>query len=120
MMLVKTHAFNVVPRGRLVADVALIDTRVFLLGNILVNHFKVYHIMARRGLMTLGAIGRARAGMLKRRDRPLRRRVAGSAVLPEKSEVFVFRRVTARAVETGFERRDERVIFRQNLNARLI
>ena len=90
MHFVKTDAFDVVPRGRLVAEVALPNLRVFLPCNALVNHFKVHHIMARRCLMTLGAILRARAGMLKRRNRPLRRRVARSAVLPEQSEMFVF------------------------------
>lgn len=120
MMFVKTRAFDVVPRSRLVADVALIDLRVWLIGDSLRNHRKMLHIMARRGLVTLGAILRARAGVLERRNRPLGRRVAGSAVLPEQSEVFILRRVTTRAIESGFERRDERVIFGQKRNARLI
>lgn len=99
------------------ADVALIDLRVFLPGDSFRDHRKMLHVVARRCLVTLGAVLRARAGVLKRRNRPLVCGVAGSAVLPEQSEVFVFRRVTARAVESGFERGDERVIFRQRRNA---
>ena len=89
--------------------VALINLRVFLFGNSFRDHLEMFHKMARRCLMTLGAIGRARAGMLKSRNRPLGRRMTPSAVLSEQSEVFVFCRVAARAVESRFERRDERV-----------
>ena len=58
--------------------------------------------------------------MLKRRNRPLCCRVTGSAVLPKQSEVFIFRAVTTRAVKTRFERRNERVVFRQKRIVRLI
>ena len=128
-MLVKTNAPNVVPRSRLMADVALGNLHIFaarvarsvrLTGDFLVYHFKVHHIMARRGLMALGAILRARRRMLKRGNRPLRRRVARSAVLTEQSEMLVFCRVATRAVEFCFERRNERMIFWQKRIIRLI
>ena len=119
-MLVKTNAPKVVPRSRLMTDVALGNLHIFaarvarsacLTGNFFVHHFKVHHIMARRGLMALGAIVRARRRMLKRGNRPFGCRVARSAVLTEQSEVFVFRAVTYRAVEFRLERRNERMIF---------
>ena len=62
----ETHAFYVIPRSCLMTGVALRDLNVFttpaalsftLSDNLLVNHFKVHHVVARRGLMTLGAIG---------------------------------------------------------------
>ncbi len=129
MMLVETHAFDIVPRSRLMTNVALLNLNIFatpaalsviLSGNLLVYHFKVHHIVARRGLMTLGATRRARRRMLKRRNRPLGRRVTRSAVLPEQSEVFIFRAVTTRAVETRFERRNEWMTFGQKRVVRLI
>ena len=89
-MLVKTRALDVVPRSRLVTDVTLTDLRVWLIGDSLRDHRKMLHIVARRCLMALGAILRARAGMPKRRNRPLGRRMTGGAVLSEKSEMFVF------------------------------
>lgn len=102
------------------AGVALTNVRVRLIGDSLRDHRKMLHIMARRCLMALGAILRARAGVLKRRNRPLVCGVAGSTVLIEQSEVFVFRRVAGSAVETGFERRDERMTFRQKRVVRLM
>ena len=128
-MLVKTNAPNVVPRSRLMADVALSNFNILaarvarivcLTNDFLVHHFKVHHIMARRGLMALGAILRARRRMLKRGNRPLGCRVARSAVLTEQSEVLVFRRVAARAVEFRFERCHERMIIGQKWIIRLI
>ena len=119
MMLVKTGAPDVVPRSRLVAGVALVDLRVGLVGDSPGNHLEVFHIVTRRSLMALGAIGRARRRMLKCRNRPLGCRVARSAVLPQKSEMFVFCAVARSAVEFGFERCNERMIFRQNLVVRL-
>lgn len=94
------------------ANVALVNLCDLLTRNPLRDHLKMFHIMARRCLMTLSAICRARRRVLECGDGPLGRRVAGRTVSPEQAEVFVFRRVAGSAVEFRFKRGDERVISR--------
>ena len=64
MMLVITETFYVIPGSCLVATIALINLNALATGvalacrsNLLGNHFKVHHVMAWWGLMTLSAIG---------------------------------------------------------------
>lgn len=106
-MLIPTDALDIVPRSRLMATITLADSNIFTtrisrsirtLGHRLGNHFKVHHIVARRRLMTLRAVGRPRRGMLETGNCPLRSPVALSAILPEEFQVSVLVRVTARAV----------------------
>ena len=58
MVFVEPDALDVIPGCCLVANVALIDPRSVLFGDSLVNHFKMFHVMARRCLMALCAINR--------------------------------------------------------------
>lgn len=95
------------------AQVTLADLCVRLLRCPFRNHFEVLHVVAGRGLVALGAIGRARRRVLEGGYRPLGGGVARSAISPEQAKVLVFRQVAARTVETGFKRRDEWVEFRQ-------
>lgn len=60
MVLIPADTFDVVPRVGLMAHVTLIHLRVRLFRNLLRNHLEVFHVMARRRLVTLSAIGRAR------------------------------------------------------------
>ena len=55
MMLVKADAFDVVPRGGLMAEKALVDLGIRLAGDFHGDHLKVHHVVARRGLVALGA-----------------------------------------------------------------
>ena len=55
MMLVKADALDVVPRGGLMAEEALIDLGVRLAGHFHGDHLKVHHVVARRSLMALRA-----------------------------------------------------------------
>ena len=111
MVLVKTDAFDVIPRVGLMAAIALVDlhisaTRIArsvrFTGNRLVNHFKVHHVMARRRLVTLGAGLRDGRWVSEFRDRPLRRAVAWRAVGAEQTAMPVFRLVACCAVEQRF------------------
>ena len=52
-MLVVAGAFDVVPRGRLVAEKALAYFRLFLARDAHRDHFEVHHVMAGRRLMAL-------------------------------------------------------------------
>ena len=54
-MFVKSDAFDVVPRGRLMTEETLADLRVRLARDAHRNHFEVHHVVARRGLMALRA-----------------------------------------------------------------
>ena len=84
-MLVIADAFDVVPGRGLMAAITLIyldgaaasgDLRIFLSGDLFRNHFKVHHVMARRGLMALGARLRGGRRMAELGYGPLRCRVA--------------------------------------------
>ena len=64
MMLVITHAFDVVPGRRLMATKTLVHLSwsaasgylpIFLLRDLFRNHVEVFHVMARRRLLTLRA-----------------------------------------------------------------
>ena len=55
IMLVKANAYDVVPRGRLMAEEALGDLRFLYVRDAHRDHLKVHHVMARWGLMALRA-----------------------------------------------------------------
>ena len=55
MMFVKADTSKIVPGGSLMAEEALVDFGVRLAANRLVDHFEVHHIVARWGLVALGA-----------------------------------------------------------------
>ena len=76
MVFVKTDAFNVVPRSRLMAEEALADLGFFHARSLHGDHFEVHHVVARRCLMALRAGSRCGGRMAKLRDRPLRSRMA--------------------------------------------
>ena len=56
VMLIEADIDDVVPTGRVVALEALIHARVLLAGNLLRDHRKMFHEMARRRLMALHAV----------------------------------------------------------------
>ena len=60
MVFVETHAFDVVPRRRLMAEEALADLGFFHFRHGHRNHLEVHHVMARRSLMTLHTLLRVR------------------------------------------------------------
>ena len=55
MVLVEADTFDVVPRSGLMAEKALIDLGLSHVSDGHGDHFEVHHVMARRGLMALGA-----------------------------------------------------------------
>ncbi len=99
MVLVEADAFDVVPRGGLVAQEALLHTRVRLSGYGHRNHSEVFHVMTRRRLMALSAVARNCGWMAKFRDGPLRCGVALRAVRTEQAKVLVPRAVAIRTIE---------------------
>lgn len=58
VMLVPTGIDNIVPGCCLVANEALVNTRVRLASNACGNHLKMHHVMTGRCLMALGAVHR--------------------------------------------------------------
>ena len=55
MVLVAGSAFDVVPRGGLMAEEALVHLGIRLTGDLHGDHLKVHHVVARRGLVALVA-----------------------------------------------------------------
>ncbi len=55
MVLIEADTFDVVPRGGLMAEKALIDLGFLHVRDGHGNHFEVHHVMARRGLVALRA-----------------------------------------------------------------
>ena len=55
MMFVPTNAFDVVPRGGLMAEETLVNLCIRLSADLLIDHSKMFHVMARRRLMALRA-----------------------------------------------------------------
>ena len=108
MVLVPANALDVIPRVGLMTAVALIDLHICtawiarsirFAGNRLINHFEMLHVVARRRLMTLRAVCRARRRVLELGDGPLRSRVALGAILPKELEMLVLIRMAACAVQ---------------------
>ncbi len=56
VMLVPAGSQDVVPRGRLVTLITLVDPRVWLTGDAGRDHLEVHHVVAGRSLMALRAI----------------------------------------------------------------
>lgn len=82
-MLVEADAFDVVPCGCLMAEEALIHLGLLHTGCRHRNHFEVHHVMARGGLVTLGAVQGSWRGMAELRNGPRDRAVTLRAVLAE-------------------------------------
>ena len=55
MMFVEADAFNVVPYSGLMTEETLVDLGIRLSADRLIDHSKMFHVMARWRLMTLGA-----------------------------------------------------------------
>ena len=55
MVFIPADAFDVVPRGSLMAEEALIHFGLFHVRDGHRNHLEVHHVVARRGLMALCA-----------------------------------------------------------------
>jgi hypothetical protein len=73
-----------------VAEVALVDLCLRLSGDHRANFAKkLIHVVARRSLVALGAVRRARRWVPEFRDGPPRRCVALGAILPEELEIPV-------------------------------
>ena len=112
MMLVPSHPLDVVPRSRLMAQVTLIDLGVRLTGDLGRDHLEMHHVVARRGLVALGAVLGGRRGVPELRDRPLRRCVALGTVLAEKLEVPILVGMASGAIQDGLFRGKARMAFR--------
>jgi len=55
MVFVKADASDVVPHGGLMTEETLVDLGIRLSADRLIDHSKMFHVMAGRRLMTLGA-----------------------------------------------------------------
>ena len=98
-MFVKSDTFNVVPRGGLMAEEALIYLGLLHVRDTHRNHFEMHHIMTRRSLMTLRTGLRAGRWVAEIRERPLGGGVALRTVIAEKAAVPVLGGMAGRAVE---------------------
>lgn len=56
MVFIESDSLNVIPGCGLVAKEALADIRMLDAGHSFGDHVEMHHVMARRSLMTLGAI----------------------------------------------------------------
>lgn len=111
-MLVKTHPFDIVPCSGLMAFIALIHQCFFLPGNFLRQHGEVLPVMTGWGLVALVAQHRTHRWMLKGWNSPLQSRMAGSAIQPKQSIVFVFGAVATGTIQIGLYAGHKRVSFR--------
>ena len=105
MMFVKADAFDVVPRSCLMAEEALVHLGLLHAGGRHRNHFEVHHVMARRGLVTLGAVQGSWRGMAEFGNGPCDRAVTLRAILPEQSAMPVLVPVASGAIQNRFLRR---------------
>lgn len=99
MVFVIAGHLDVVPRGRLVAKVTLIDFGMWLTGDLGRNHLKMHHVMAWWTLMALSTIGRACRWMPELWNRPLRRRVALGTILAEELDVPILVRMASCTIQ---------------------
>lgn len=113
-----THSLDVIPRGRLMTKKALIQFGVRLSRERGGHHGKMHHVVARRGLVALSALGRACGWMNELRDRPLSRGVALRAVGAEETLMSIFACVAADALEHRLVGSDAGVHDRQATRAK--
>ena len=111
MVLVIANAFDVVPGGRLVAQITLVDFGVRLTSDLGRDHLKMHHVMARRRLMALSAVLGCRRRMPKFRDRPFRRRVTLRTILAEELDVPILGGMASRAIQDRLLRGEARMTF---------
>jgi hypothetical protein len=83
VVFVKADAFDVVPRGCLMAEEALIHLGLLHASGGHGNHFEVHHVMARRGLVALGAVLGCGRGMAEFWNGPFCGSVTLRAILTE-------------------------------------
>lgn len=102
MMLDPTHALNVVPGCRLVAEITLIHFRIRLFRYGRRHHRKVHHVMAGWWFVALRAFGGAGGWVDKLRIGPLRRRMTLDAARAKQALMSVFRRMATGAIKHGF------------------
>lgn len=99
-MLVPTYAPDIVPGVGLVAEVALIDSRVVLTGDHHRHHMEVMHVVARRRLVALCTVSGRRRRMLEACHTPTRGPVACRTLLPEQVAMRAAIAVAREAIET--------------------
>ena len=98
VVLVPPDALDVVPRRRLMARVTLVDLSMLPPRYLHRHHLKVHHVMTRRCLVALGAVGGTGRRVSELGNRPSRRRVTLSAVRAEKLPVAILVAVAGIAV----------------------
>ena len=76
MMLIPADAFDVIPRGRLMAEETLADLSLFHACDAHRNHLEVHHVVAGRSLMALSTGLRGGRRVLELRNGPSRRAMA--------------------------------------------
>lgn len=99
MVLVPSHAANVIPGVGLVAEEALLDAGTGLPGDCPIHHREMHHVVAGWRLVALHAILRTRRGMTEIDDRPGGGVVAVLAVAPEQRPVRIAIDVAAATIE---------------------
>ena len=99
-MLVPAGIFDVVPRRGLVALKTLVDARVRLAGDACGNHLEMHHVVAGRGLMTLGAVHRIGGRMSELGNGPTVGGMTLRTALAEQFEMTVVVGMTRGTIET--------------------
>ncbi len=94
-----TNRFDVIPCGRLVAGVALVDLGVRFVGNLGAHHTEVRRLVTRRDRMALSTVPGRWRRMPIRRHRPVLRTVAGGTVHSEVTVVWILHRVADNTVQ---------------------
>ncbi len=89
VMFIPTGAFDVIPRGGLVALRTLVDSRVWLASDASRNHLEVHHVVAGRRLVALGAVHRIGGRMSKFREGPLVCGMTLCAILTKQFEMAI-------------------------------
>ena len=103
VVLVPSHTLYVVPGRRLMAQIALGYVGMFVTGNPSGDHVEVTHVVTRRSLMALCAVGRIWRWVPKNRNRPVHGHMALSAIAPEEPIVPVLVAVACCTIEDGFK-----------------
>src|SRR6266545_1313326 len=101
MVLVPADAANIVPGIGLMAQVALLDPRMFLSRHYHGNHVEVVHVVAGRRLVALCTFDRVGRRMLETRDLPGGGQVARRTFLAEQVAVRTAIAVAAETIEDG-------------------
>jgi len=98
-MFIPTGAFDVIPRGGLVALRTLVDSRVRLTSDASRNHLEVHHVVAGRRLVALGTVHRIGGRMSKFREGPSVGGMTLCAILAKQFEMAIVIGMAGPAVE---------------------